>query len=134
MKYLWFWLIAVASLVVSCGGEPENVPYSLSIKFPDVNGLAIGANIQHEGNRIGEVTNMTLNQNCVLVDAKIEGDVLIPRGSVFKIDVIDLMGERCVDVQFSNQSVYCKDTDVVKGEGIETTESFDAVMEGLSRE
>ena len=75
-------LLTTNLLFAACSHKNKN---RLSVLFDNVSNLEKGADVKLHGITIGEVTNMELSEDSVLVDIKLEKEQKIPIGSKFSI-------------------------------------------------
>ena len=82
--------------------------------FDKVDNLEKGASVKLHGITIGEVTNMDLSGDGVLVDIKLDKEQKIPVGSKFSI-INALIGNSSIVVEPSGQKIFLKSSDTIKG-------------------
>ncbi len=111
MRKLKFILLVTTLLFIACSQKNKN---KLSVLFDNVSNLEKGADVKLHGITIGEVTNMELLGDSVLVDIKLNKEQKIPVGSKFSI-LNPLIGNASVIIEPSEQKVFLKTEDTVKG-------------------
>ncbi len=72
--------------------------YNLSVKFPTVIGLEVGAQVRVSGVRSGEVINIVLEESIPIVTMRILPDVAIREGATATIASLGLMGEKYIEI------------------------------------
>ena len=106
-----FILLTTTLLFAACSHKNKN---KLSILFDNVSNLGKGAEVKLHGITIGEVTNMELLGDSVLVDIKLNKEQKIPVGSKFSI-LNPLIGNALVVIEPSEQKTFLKQIDTAKG-------------------
>ncbi|MFN8308793.1 MAG: MlaD family protein [Chitinophagales bacterium] len=90
---------------------------TLYVVLDNVDGLSTESNVTVNGFKIGKVDHLELFNRKVLVTTVINKDVLIPRGSVFIINSVDLFGQKAISVTFDSTSTdFYTDKDTVLGQ------------------
>jgi ABC-type transporter Mla subunit MlaD len=86
----------------------------LNIVFDRVDNLEKGATVKLHGLTIGEVTNLNLLRDSVIVEIKLNQQQKIPTGSTFLI-VNSLLGSASIIIEPSGQETFLKQIDTAKG-------------------
>lgn len=94
-------LIAGGIFLIGDFSSDKKNQYTLRIVYKDAGGLIKGSNISMGGAKVGEVDaypQLTDSGNNVIVLTNINGSVKIPRGSTFKIEMQNLLGNKYIDI------------------------------------
>ncbi|MGB9607037.1 MAG: MlaD family protein [bacterium] len=92
-------ILAVLLIFAIQGWWTTGRGYEISIVFPDVSGLQVGAPVRLAGVEVGRVVRISLTQGAkALVKARIKKGVEVYSGYLIKI-AVPLLGERYIDIK-----------------------------------
>ncbi len=88
----------------------------LNSQFFDIGGLTVGADIKTKGVKIGEVTEIFLDNNSymALVKSSIDYDLKIPLDSEFKIANNGFIGSPYIEITIGNNEQYYENNDLTE--------------------
>jgi phospholipid/cholesterol/gamma-HCH transport system substrate-binding protein len=142
--FIGFGIIAAMVVVFGRVGQGFQKMYSLTVEFPNANGLVKGSDVMLSGARIGvtkKAPALTGDHYKVAVELSLKESVLIPRASVFQIRSNGMLGDSYVDVTppaHYKPDDYAKDGERIAGERAEglddLTKKGGAVMDTLNNE
>lgn len=98
----------------SCKNEEEK--FNIYVYFKNVESLTNNSKVYCKGLEIGEVKNMTILNNNVLVELKIDSNIKINKGSKIYIKNIGLLGSGSVEILLDSLSHdYIRNYDTIFG-------------------
>lgn len=104
--------------------------YYLYAVYPKIDGLIPANPVLISGYKVGQISETSLiqvgNTNKVLVKFLLTEDVSIPKNSIAKSISADLLGNKAVEIIFSNETNYVKSGDTLKAE---TEEGFKEALD-----
>jgi ABC-type transporter Mla subunit MlaD len=87
----------------------------LVVLFDNVEGLEDGADVYYKGIKVGQVTQVDLFQDKVVVDINLKDSIRIPVDSRFIIN-LSVIGPAHITIEPSTQAAYLSSNDTVNGE------------------
>jgi len=88
------------------------------VLYPRVDGLVESSAVTVNGYQVGQVKNIVFsgrNDGSLLVSFTLEGDFLLPSGSVARIISSDLMGTRSIKLEINPSNEYYRSNDTIPG-------------------
>ncbi|KRA37227.1 MULTISPECIES: MCE family protein [unclassified Nocardioides] len=92
-------LVLVSAATFNLGKFPGFRGTTYYAEFSDASGIHKGNIVQVGGIRVGRVSDVTLDGDKVLVKFDLDGDVAFGKQSTASIEVLNLLGEKYLDVQ-----------------------------------
>jgi phospholipid/cholesterol/gamma-HCH transport system substrate-binding protein len=92
-------LALVSAATFNLGKFPGFRGTTYYAEFSDASGIHKGNIVQVGGIRVGRVTDVTLDEDRVKVEFEVDGDVEFGPGSRASIEVLNLLGEKYLDLQ-----------------------------------
>jgi len=90
--------------------------FNLNSKFFDIGGLTIGADVKSKGVKIGEVIEITLDDESymALVKSSLNNNLKIPIDSEFKIANNGFIGSPYVEITMGNNELFFQNNDITE--------------------
>lgn len=97
-------VLAVAAGFLGWGfgkGFARETGYEVRASFPDVDGVAVGTEVRLAGVPVGRVTNVTLNPDTYMADARLSlpAGIVLPNDSAALIQSDGLLGGAYIQIQ-----------------------------------
>ncbi len=85
----------------------------LNSNFFDIGSLNIGNEVKIKGVKVGEVSNISLNQEnyMAVVTSSVDKDIIIPNDSIFKISNNGFIGSPYIEIELGNSIEIFKNND-----------------------
>lgn len=113
-------------------GLPPTRDYTLRAVFTDASGLTRGADVDVAGNRVGQVTGISLEDGRALVSMRIERSYApLHRGTVAQIDYSTLLAEKFIELLPAAGTPTLADGAVIPSTETMTSVDFDQVLSSL---
>ena len=90
--------------------------FNLNSKFFDIGGLTVGADVKSKGVKIGEVIEITLDDESymALVKSSLNNNLIIPIGSEVKIANNGFIGSPYVEITMGNNELFFQNNDITE--------------------
>jgi len=90
--------------------------FDLNSKFFDIGGLTVGADVKSKGVKIGEVIEITLDDESymALVKSSLNNNLKIPIDSEFKIANNGFIGSPYVEITMGNNELFFQNNDITE--------------------
>jgi phospholipid/cholesterol/gamma-HCH transport system substrate-binding protein len=90
--------------------------FNLNSQFFDIGGLTVGADVKSKGVKIGEVTEITLDDKTymALVKSSFNNNLKIPIDSEVKIANNGFIGSPFVEITMGNNELFFQNNDITK--------------------
>jgi len=90
--------------------------FNLNSKFFDIGGLTVGADVKSKGVKIGEVIEITLDDESymALVKSSLNNNLKIPIDSEFKIANNGFIGSPYVEITMGNNELFFQNNDITE--------------------
>jgi len=109
-------ILFIIASTISCELKSEKPnEFKVYVLFDRVDGLVKDCNVQTKGIQIGKVTNLDIYKNKVIVELTIDPIRKIPKNSEFRQVSIDILGNKSVEVNYSNNKNLIKNLDTIIG-------------------
>jgi len=106
--FVCFGLLIIGAMILEFGlggSQLFKTYYDLKVDLPNASGLLKGSDVLLAGARVGYVSTkpaLSGNLAAVRVTVKIENDIKIPKGAIFKVDSSGLLGDKFISVQMQD--------------------------------
>ena len=105
--------------------------YILSLSMDNIGALAKGDKVTIRGVKVGKVDDISYIGNDIIVNLQIRNNIKVPKNSIFKCQPYSIMGDRNIEINFSNNTLFLQDGDTIYNNSFTPgLESFD-VKSGL---
>jgi len=100
--FLFIGLIVLGVLIVQFGrfGDRFSGRYPLYVEFNSANGVVKGCDVRMQGAKIGSVVTKPVfnKEHMVEIELRISPEIQIPKGSMFQIEPVTLLGDKVISV------------------------------------
>jgi phospholipid/cholesterol/gamma-HCH transport system substrate-binding protein len=107
--------VLIGGFTVFKGWSPGSSQYIIHMRFPASAGLQTGDQVYVNGVKAGKIKEVVLEENTVLVDAFIDNEIVLTSDATAKIQMLELMGGKKVEIRKGRNNIPLGNLDVIQG-------------------